>query len=93
MALDSDSGDALQPGAWALRFTHFAPWCGFFHFSVVMSSADTIIIESAQITVYLTTDVPRTRAYSVNPTYTPNVRFPGTVCSRFADKYVRRQIS
>ena len=57
------------------------------------SSADTIVIESAQISVYLTTDVPRTRAYSVNRTYTPNVRFPGTVCSGFADKPVRKLIS
>ena len=44
--------------------------------------ADTIVIELTQISVYLTTDVPRTRAYSVNNTNTPHVRFPaGTVCS------------
>ncbi|KAI0274363.1 hypothetical protein BGY98DRAFT_1099024 [Russula aff. rugulosa BPL654] len=40
-------------------------------FSVVLI-ADICVTESAQVVVYLTTDVPRTRAYSVNCTYTPN---------------------
>lgn len=33
---------------------------------------------SAQVIVYLTTDVPRTRAYSINNTNTPHVRFLAT---------------
>ncbi|KAF8956349.1 hypothetical protein BDZ97DRAFT_2079926 [Flammula alnicola] len=50
-ALDSASGNELQPGRYVIR---------------------TPSPESAQIVVYLTTDVPRTRAYSVNYTYTPH---------------------
>jgi hypothetical protein len=42
-------------------------------FSVV-PTAEIRVTESAQVVVYLTTDVPRTRAYSVNYTNTPHVR-------------------
>jgi hypothetical protein len=41
----------------------------------VVLTADICVTESAQVVVYLTTDVPRTRSYSVNHTYTPHVRF------------------
>jgi hypothetical protein len=39
------------------------------------------ITVSAQTIVYLTTDVPRPRAYSINYTCTPHVRFPATFSS------------
>ena len=46
----------------------------------VVHTADMKTTDSAQAIVYLTTDVPRTRAYSVNYNiYTPHVRFLATV--------------
>ena len=45
----------------------------------VVHAADMNITDSAQAMVYLTTDVPRTRAYSINYTHTPLVRFLATV--------------
>jgi hypothetical protein len=88
--LDSRSGHDLQPGRYVI---HTRPPGEDSIFSVLPT--DTIVIESTQISLYLTTDVPRTRAYSVNNTNTPHVRFPaGTVLiSGFADKLVRTQIS
>jgi hypothetical protein len=54
--------------------TSFAPG-EFFMFSVVLAPNDMNVTESAQVIVYLTTDVPRTRPYSVNYTNTLHVRF------------------
>jgi len=49
-------------------------------------------IESAHITLYVNVDLPRTRAHSVNYTYTPHVRFPDTVHSHeMAEKSCRTQ--
>ena len=47
----------------------------------VVHAADMKITDSAQAIVYFTTDVPRTRAYSVNNTHTPHVHFTTTVSS------------
>jgi hypothetical protein len=71
--LDRNSEDELQPGRYVMR----TPPGELARFSVVLI-ADICVTELAQVVVYLTTDVPRTRAYSVNCTYTPNVRFPVT---------------
>src|SRR5262245_48469081 len=69
-ALDRNSGDELPPGRYVMRTP---PPGEFAAFSDVLN-ADICITESGQVIVYLTTDVPRTRAYSVNYTYTPDVR-------------------
>lgn len=50
-ALDSGSGDELQPGRYVIR---------------------TPPPQSGQAIVYFTTDLPRTRGYSINYTYTPH---------------------
>jgi hypothetical protein len=73
-ALDRNSGDELQPGRYVMRTP---PPGKLARFSVILT-ADICVSESAQVVVYLITDVPRTRAYSVTCTYTPNVRFPVT---------------
>lgn len=74
-ALDRDSVDELQPGCYVMR----TPPPGE-HARVFLLSYSLLIIcvtESAQVVVYLTTDVPRTRAYSVDysSTSTADVRF------------------
>jgi len=68
-ALDRNSEGELQPG----RYVICTPPGEYAKFLVVLTT-DIRITESAQVVVYLTTDVPRTRAYSVNYTYTPLVR-------------------
>lgn len=70
-ALDRNSEGELQPGRYVMR-TPPPGECARFR---VVLTADIRIIESAQVVVNLITDVPRTRAYSVNYTYTPHVRF------------------
>lgn len=76
-ALDSGSGDELQPGRYVIRTP--PPREVFYVF--VVHAADMNIPESGQAIVYFTTDLPRTRGYSINYTYTPHVRFPATVSS------------
>ena len=76
MALDSGSGNEIPPGRYVIRT--LPPGEALLHFLV--PPADTNVIESAQVNMFLTTDVPRTRAYSVD--HTPHVRFPGTVYSQ-----------
>jgi hypothetical protein len=92
-ALDSGSEDELQPGRYVIR----TPPPGKVLHLPFAPAADRVVIESAQIIVYLTTDVPRTRVYSVNytVTYTPHVRFqqPFTRICEIADNSVRKQIS
>ena len=70
-ALDRNSEGELQPG----RYVMCTPPPGECARFLFVLAADIRITESAQVVVYLTTDVPRTRAYSVNNTYTPHVRF------------------
>jgi hypothetical protein len=73
-ALDSGSRNELQPGHYIIRT--LPPGEDY-----TVSAADMNDTGSAQITVYLTTDVPRTWAYSVNFTPTLHVRSPATVYS------------
>jgi hypothetical protein len=70
-ALDRNSEDELQPRCYVMCSP---PPGKIARFSVVLT-ADICVTESAQVVVYLATDVPWTRAYSVNCTYTPHVRF------------------
>jgi hypothetical protein len=77
-ALDSGSENDIQPGRYVIRTLppgEVSLWClcpaGW------LADRYDCYIESAQVGVYLTTDVARTRAYSVNHTSTPHVRFSG----------------
>ena len=67
-----------------LGVTSYSP-CLLVSFSVcfVVHAADMTITGSAQVIVYLATDVPHTRAYSVNNTHTPHVRLRATAVSHF----------
>lgn len=72
-ALDRNSEDELQPGRYVMRTP---PPGELARYSVVLTADIWVIVaESAQVVVYLTTDVPWTRAYCVNYTNIPHVRF------------------
>jgi hypothetical protein len=69
-ALDSSSGDEIQPGRYVIRTV--TP--GEFMRSSIACSHSRSVSEASQTIVYLTSDVPRTRMYSINCTHTSHVR-------------------
>ena len=72
LLLDRNSEGELQPGHYVMR-TPLGELAGF---SVILP-ADICVTDTTQVVVYLITDVPRMRAYSVSVNYTctSHIRF------------------
>jgi hypothetical protein len=69
-ALDSGSTLEIQPGRYVIR----SPAPGKIHGNC-RCITNISIVESAQVAIFLSSDLPCTRAFSVNYTYTPHVRY------------------
>lgn len=77
LALDSGSGDDIQPRDYVLRSALSGE---AFCLVLPLSAADTIAI-ARYVEVFTTSEVSRARVRTLNHTYTARVRFPGKVCS------------
>jgi hypothetical protein len=70
-ALDSGSTLEIQPGHYVIRSPPPGKICG----NCRCIATDISIVESTQVAIFLSSDLPCTRAYSVNYMYTPHVRY------------------
>jgi hypothetical protein len=87
-ALDSNSTLEIQPGRYVIRSPPPSKIFGDSGYT----TTDINIVESARVAIFLSSDLARKRAFSVNFTYTPHVRYQSRIVLRLPTNLFRKQI-